>query len=203
MSHQNTRVKGSLEIICGSMFSGKSEELIRRLKRAEIAQQQVFAFKPSIDNRKTTEYVLSHNGNKIKAFAVQHPREVLQLLPEHSSVIGFDEVQFFSQDIIGVICLLIEQGKRIIAAGLDLDFRGIPFGPMPTLLAVADHITKLKAICIQCGRDAQFTQRLVNGKPANYNDPLIVIGAEEFYQARCRNCFVIDRKPSYYYHEQT
>jgi len=193
--------KGSLEIICGSMFSGKSEELIRRIKRSEIAKRQVLTIKPSIDTRKTTEYVLSHNGNKVKAFSLHNPRAILELMTPEIEVVGIDEVQFFSQEIIAVICTLVEQGKRVIAAGLDLDFRGIPFGPMPVLLAIADSITKLKAICIECGKDAQFTQRLVNGVPARHNDPLIVIGAQDYYQARCRGCFTIDQQPNYY-HEQ-
>ena len=186
---------GLLEVVCGSMFSGKSEELIRRLKRAEIAKMNVIAFKHSLDDRKTTEHVISHNGNKIKAFAIHDSNEILKFAHEQIEVVGIDEVQFFSKDIINIICRLVEDGKKVIVGGLDLDFRGIPFGPMPILMAIADKVTKLKAICIECGKDAQFSQRLVNGEPAKHNDPIILVGAEECYQARCRECFVIDKVP--------
>ncbi|OGB84656.1 thymidine kinase [candidate division TM6 bacterium RIFCSPHIGHO2_12_FULL_32_22] len=186
---------GLLEVVCGSMFSGKSEELIRRLKRAEIAKMNVIAFKHSLDDRKTTEHVISHNGTKIKAFAVHDSNEILKLAHDQIEVVGIDEVQFFPKDVIKIICKLIEDGKKVIVGGLDLDFRGIPFGPMPILMAIADKVTKLKAICIECGKDAQFSQRLVNGEPAKHNDPIILVGAEECYQARCRGCFVIDKVP--------
>lgn len=186
---------GSLEVVCGSMFSGKSEELIRRIKRAEIAKQNVLAFKHSLDDRKTTEYVISHNGNKIKAFALQDHKEIKQLVTDSIEVVAIDEIQFFDKEIISIVCQLIEAGKRVIVAGLDLDFRGIPFGPMPVLMAIADNVTKLKAICLECGNDAQFSQRLVNGVPAKFDDPIILVGAQECYQARCRSCFVIDRAP--------
>lgn len=191
-----TEQKGSLELICGSMFSGKSEELIRRLKRAEFAKQSVLVFKHSLDDRSTIEYVVSHGGNKLKAIPIEHPHEILELTSDNVTVVGIDEVQFFDQDVIPVICELIERGKRVIVAGLDLDFCGKPFGCIPTLMAVADSVTKLRAICIDCGDDAHFTQRLVNGKPAKHDDPLIVIGAEEHYQARCRGCHQIDQMPA-------
>lgn len=187
--------KGYLEVVCGSMFSGKSEELIRILKRSEIAKKNVIAFKHSLDDRKTTEYVMSHNGSKLKAYATTDLNEIKKLVTEHVDVIGIDEVQFYNKEIISVICDFLEQGKRVIVAGLDLDFRGIPFGPIPVLMAIADKITKLKAICIECGKDAQFSQRLVNGVPAKFDDPVILVGAEECYQARCRSCFIIDKMP--------
>lgn len=186
---------GYLEVVCGSMFSGKSEELIRILKRSEIAKKNVIAFKHSLDDRKTTEYVISHSGNKIKAYATTDLHEIKKLVTEHIDIVGIDEVQFYDKEIINVICSFLEQGKRVVVAGLDLDFRGIPFGPMPVLMAIADKINKLKAICIECGTDAQFSQRLVNGKPAKFDDPVILVGAEECYQARCRGCFIIDRTP--------
>lgn len=189
--------KGSLEMICGSMFSGKSEELIRRLKRSQLAKQNVVAFKHSLDERTHIEYVVSHNGNKIKAIPTDNPNIILSLVSDDIDVIGIDEVQFFDQKIVNVICQLVETGKRIIAAGLDLDFKQVPFGPVPLLLAIADHVTKLKAICIECGNDAHFTQRLVNAKPAKYDDPTIMVGAQEKYQARCRNCYCIDRQPTF------
>lgn len=188
--------KGSLELICGSMFSGKSEELIRRLKRADFAKQNLLVFKHSLDDRSTIEYVVSHGGTKLKAIPIGKPEEIVELTSQNVTVVGIDEVQFFEKDIIPVICHLIELGKRVIVAGLDLDFRGKPFGPIPTLMAVADKVTKLKAICIHCGDDAHFTQRLVNGQPAKHDDPLIVIGAEEQYQARCRSCHKIDKMPT-------
>lgn len=193
--------KGTLEVVCGPMFSGKSEELMRRLRRAKIAKQQVMTFKPSIDNRHSVEHVVSHDGNKLYAQAIEgdNPNVILTMVELNNiTVVGIDEVQFFSQDIIAVICTLIDQGKRVIIAGLDLDFRGVPFGIVPTLLAIADKITKLNAICCVCGKDANFTQRLVNGLPAQHDDPIIMVGAQEAYQARCRGCFSIDKQPRLY-----
>ncbi len=192
----DTQKKGTLEVICGSMFSGKTEELIRRLNRAEFARLKVIAFKHSLDNsRSDKEYVVSHRGVKIKAIAGDNPSAILKHVDAATQVVGIDEVQFFSLDIINSICQLIELGKRVIVAGLDIDFKGIPFGCMPILLSIADEVTKLKAICIDCGHDAHFTQRLVNGQPARFDDPLILIGAQESYQARCRACYQIDQKP--------
>lgn len=191
--------KGTLEVICGPMFSGKSEELMRRLRRAKIAQQQAMIFKPSIDNRHSIEHVVSHDGNKMYAQAVENVNTILDTVRLHKiNIIGLDEVQFFPQEIISVICTLIDEGKRVIVAGLDLDFRGAPFGCMPILLAIADRITKLDAICCMCGKDAHFTQRLVNGSPAKHDDPIILVGAQEAYQARCRGCFAIDKSPRFF-----
>lgn len=190
--------KGSLEVICGPMFSGKSEELIRRLRRANIAKQKIAVFKPELDTRRGTDRVTSHNGSVMNALPIAHLEDILIHVAEHQiEVIGIDEVQFFPSGIIEVICSLVESGKRVIAGGLDLDFRGVPFGPIPTLLAVADEITKLRSICTVCCRDAHFTQRLVNNTPANFDDPVILLGAEEAYQARCRTCYIIDKKPSF------
>jgi len=187
---------GRLEIICGPMFSGKSEELIRRLRRAQIARLHVLTCKHSLDDRHTIECVVSHDGNKIEAEAVDSVDTILKLGKKNEiNVVGIDEVQWFDSKIISVVCKLIDSGKRVIAAGLDLDFRGVPFGPMPTLLAIADDIEKLQAICTICGKDAHFTQRLVDGKPANFNDPVILVGAQEAYQARCRDCHEINKKP--------
>lgn len=193
MNTMETKKKeaGSLEVICGSMFSGKSEELIRRLHRAQWAQLNVAVFKHFFDNRKSNEHIVSHNGTKLPAYALRNPQDIFMHNTSEMHVVGIDEVQFFSQDIIPIICALIDHGKRVIVAGLDLDFRGKPFGCMPTLLALADSITKLKAICIVCGQDAHFTQRLVNGNPARAQDPLILVGAQEAYQARCRVCHVV------------
>jgi Thymidine kinase len=188
---------GSLEVICGPMFSGKSEELIRRLRRAKIAKQKVAVFKHALDDRSDLVNVTSHNGNSIQAHATDVTATILQKVIDHDySVVGIDEVQFFNTDIITTICTLINSGVRVIVAGLDLDFRGMPFGPIPTLLAIADKITKLQSICTNCGNDAHFTQRLVNNQPAKFDDPIILIGAQEAYDARCRSCYQIDKMPT-------
>lgn len=192
-------IKGKLEVICGSMFSGKTEELIRRLRRAQIAQLKTQVFKHSLDNRLTTEYLHSHGGDKLSAIAVDTAMQIRDLVLPETQVIGIDEVQFFSLELIGVIHALLLQGRQIIAAGLDLDFRGVPFGCIPPLMAIGDTITKLKAVCIECGNDAHFTQRLVNGKPAQFTDPIILVGAQECYQARCRACYHIDQHPKEFY----
>lgn len=189
---------GFLEVICGPMFSGKSEELIRRLRRAKIAKQEVAVFKHALDNRENSTDIRSHNGNTLTGFATADVHNIFKLAVENNvQVVGIDEVQFFSTDIIPVICKLVEARKRVIVSGLDLDFRGVPFGPVPTLLAIADTITKLQAICTECGHEAHFTQRLVNGKPAKYDDPIIQVGAQEAYHARCRGCYTIDRMPEF------
>lgn len=188
-------LQGMLEVICGPMFSGKSEELIRRLRRAKIAQQKVVTFKPHLDNRYALEYVVSHDGNKVDARPLTNVNDIIDIVNTHNAtVIGIDEAQFFSPDLVQTICHLINEHKRVIVAGLDLDFRGTPFGCMPLLLAIADKVTKLQAICTECGHDAHFTQRLVDGNPARFDDPIILIGAQEAYQARCRGCYVIDKQ---------
>lgn len=187
-----------LEVICGSMFSGKSEELIRRLKRAQLAQYSIIVFKHALDNQRTGQaYVASHSGAKLSAIPVEKIEQILELIPKDVDVVGIDEVQFFPNDIINVICTLIDRGVRVVVAGLDLDFRGVPFGCMPVLMAIADEVVKLKAICMRCGADAHFTQRLVDGRPAKHNDPLILVGAQESYQARCRSCHTIDQHPTF------
>jgi thymidine kinase len=194
MYNPTTVTKGTLEVICGPMFSGKSEELIRRLRRAKIAQQNVITFKPNIDNRYLADSVVSHDGTTLEANPIASPDDMLNIISKLDiAVIGIDEVQFFPTEIIATICHLVEHGKRVVVSGLDLDFRGVPFGCMPVLLAIADSITKLRAICCVCARDAHYTQRLVNGFPASYDDPIILVGAKESYQARCRNCFMIDK----------
>lgn len=186
--------KGRLEVVCGSMFSGKSEELIRRLTRSEIAKQKTCVFKHRLDNRMTIDYIHAHNGEQIKAVALENPEDMALFITDEIQVIGIDEVQFFSPDIVEEIVKFVEAGKRVIVAGLDLDFRGQPFGCIPVLMAIADSVTKLNAVCVECGDDAHFTQRLIDNRPAKYNDPIIMVGAQECYQARCRNCFIIDRR---------
>jgi len=190
--------KGSLEVICGPMFSGKSEELIRRLRRAQIARQNVLTCKHSLDDRYMIECIISHDGNKLEAEAIEDVTDIFRLgMNNKIDVIGIDEVQWFNPDIIQIICELIDAGKRVIVAGYELDFRGMPVGPMPTLLSIADKVTKLQAICTICGKDANLTQRLVNNKPAKFGDPDIVVGGAEGYQARCRNCHIIEGKPKF------
>jgi thymidine kinase len=183
-----------LEVIVGSMFSGKSEELIRRVKRAVIARRTVQVFKPSIDDRFGVEVVRSHDGDSFVARPVRSSEEILSLLSKDTTVVGIDEVQFFDQGVIGVVRSLVADGRRVICAGLDLDFRGEPFGPVPTLLALAERVDKLEAICVVCGESATRTQRIVDGVPAFYDEPIIVIGAKEAYEARCRTCHEVPRR---------
>ncbi len=176
----------SMEVICGSMFCGKTEELIRRLRRAIIARKKVQVFKPAIDNRYAVEKVHSHAGMEIDAVPIDDINDVYKYLKDDTDVIGIDEAQFFSADIVKVSEVLINRGIRMIFAGLDTDFRGEPFGSMPILMAKAERVDKLNAICMVCGEPACRTQRLVNGKPANYDDPLVIVGTSEMYEARCR-----------------
>ena len=192
-----TEGMGWLEVICGSMFSGKSEELIRRLRRAKYANQKVVAFKHSSDSRYDNEKLASHSKTFIEGVPVADAREMERLLAEKyydAEVIGIDEVQFFGEDIVPLIERLANNGKRVIAAGLDQNFRGEPFNPMPELLIRAEHVDKLNAICVVCGSPASRTQRLVNGEPAYYDDPIIMVGASESYEARCRKCHVVKRR---------
>jgi len=176
------------------MFSGKSEELIRRVKRAVIARRSVQVFKPAIDDRFGSELVRSHDGDSFVACPVRSSAQILSLLLPETSVVGIDEVQFFDPEIVSVVRDLVADGRRVICAGLDLDFRGEPFGPVPTLLALAERVDKLEAICVVCGESATRTQRIVNGVPADYDDPIIVIGAQEAYEARCRTCHTVPRR---------
>jgi len=183
--------RGSIELICGSMFSGKTEELIRRTRRAVIAKQQVQVFKPAIDTRYETEKVTSHDGLNFEALPVNFAREILDIIHPETTVVAIDEVQFFDTDIVSVCESLAEAGMRVICAGLDLDFRGVPFGPMPDLLARAENVEKLHAICVICGEEASRTQRLIEGNPAAYDDPVVLVGASEVYEARCRQCHAV------------
>ncbi|HEX6594793.1 MAG TPA: thymidine kinase [Bacillota bacterium] len=186
---------GWLEVICGSMFSGKSEELIRRLRRAQYGNLSVSVFKPSIDNRYANDSVVSHNGTSFIAQPVQSAEEIIQQIDDSIDVVGIDEVQFFDEQIISVTDELANRGVRVIVAGLDTDFRGNPFGPMPKLIALSESVTKLNAICPVCGSPANRTQRLINGKPASYDDPIIMVGASESYEPRCRHHHEVPNKP--------
>ena len=176
------------------MFSGKSEELIRRVKRALIARRAVQVFKPLIDDRYGVELVRSHDGDSFVARPVRASAEIAPLLDPETSVVAIDEIQFFDEGIVETCRALVASGRRVICAGLDLDFRGEPFGPVPNLLALAERVDKLEAICVVCGEPATRTQRIVNGVPAFYDEPIIVIGAQEAYEARCRSCHEVPRR---------
>jgi len=184
---------GWLEVVCGSMFSGKTEELIRRVKRAVIAKQRVQVFKPAIDTRYTAEQVASHSGTYYNALPVNDSHQMRELLEVETEVVAIDEVQFFDAEVLVFCRELAESGRRVIVAGLDLDFRGEPFGPMPLLMVEAEQVDKLQAICMTCGAPASRTQRLINGQPASYHDPIILVGATEVYEARCRKHHQVPR----------
>ena len=189
-------LSGRIEVVAGCMFSGKSEELIRRLKRAQIARQKVIALKSSLDDRYGLETITSHSGIRLESAIVASPSDVLRIVEERQvEVVGIDEVQFFDPGIIEVAEYLAGKGVRVILAGLDQDFRGEPFGPMPELLSLAEEVTKLTAVCMVCGRPATRTQRIVNGSPARYDDPVVMIGAAESYEARCREHHVVPGRP--------
>jgi thymidine kinase len=179
---------GRLELICGSMFSGKTEELIRRIRRAVIAKQKVQVFKPAVDSRYHIQRVTSHNGIDFEAHPVQSSADIEGELDPETTVVAIDEVQFFDEGVIDVCEVLAQSGRRVICAGLDMDFRGVPFGPMPQLMARAEEVSKLHAICVICGNEASRTQRLLNGRPASFDDPVVLVGAAEVYEARCREC---------------
>jgi thymidine kinase len=186
--------RGWIEVICGSMFSGKTEELIRRVRRAQIARQKVQVFKPRLDDRYQVEKVASHNGMHLDAIVVGEAKEILPLVDDDTTVVAIDEGQFFDWTIADVCNFLADNGRRVIIAGLDMDFRGEPFGPMPLLMAQAEKVDKLQAICVVCGAPASRSQRLINGQPASYDDPVIMVGADEVYEARCRHCHQVPKK---------
>lgn len=177
---------GRLEVITGPMFCGKTDEMLRRLRRAIIAKQKIQVFKPGFDIRYNSEKVTSHAGNEYDAFPIENTSEIPALLRDDVTLVAIDEAQFFEKEIISVVQGLVDQGIRVIVGGLDMDFRGEPFGQMPILLAQAEVVDKLQAICMVCGEDATRTQRLVDGEPAHYEDPIIIVGASEMYEARCR-----------------
>lgn len=185
---------GWIECICGSMFSGKSEELLRRIKRGVIAKQKVLLFKPSIDNRYDENRVSTHNGNSYDSISIEKSSDILNFVKDTNyDIIGIDEIQFFDNDIVKIINKLADDGIRVIVAGLDMDFKAEPFHPMPEIMAISEMVTKLHAVCNKCGKEASRSQRLINGEPAKYDDPIVVIGASESYEARCRHCHEIER----------
>ena len=189
----NKPSSGWIETVCGSMFSGKTEELIRRVHRAQIARQKVQVFKPTIDTRYAEQEVTSHNGLHVEAVPVESTAQLRTLIAPDTTVVALDEAQFFDDDVVTLCEELADRGMRIIVAGLDMDFRGEPFGPMPTLMARAEQVSKLQAICMVCGGPACRTQRLIDGQPATYDDPIIMVGASEVYEARCRGCHEVMR----------
>lgn len=176
---------GWIEVICGCMFSGKTEELIRRVRRAEYAKQKIQIFKPAIDNRYSEDDVVSHSQNRVKSFKINKIEEIWDLLKDETQVVAIDEVQFFDEKVVDICNELADQGRRVIVAGLDLDYKGIPFGPMPKLLAVAEYITKNSAICVKCGNPATRTQRLIK------DSEKVLVGSQNLYEARCRKCHEI------------
>lgn len=187
---------GWVEVICGSMFSGKSEELIRRVRRAQFAKQNIAVFKPKIDNRYSDEAVVSHNGTSFIARPIAHSTEIFQHIDPEIDLIAIDEVQFFDEEVVKVIQHLADSGHRVVVAGLDQDFRGEPFTVMPALMAIAELVTKLQAVCAVCGSPASRTQRLINGEPASYDDPIILVGASEAYEPRCRHHHEVPKSPN-------
>ena len=186
---------GWIEIICGSMYAGKTEELLRRIRRIEYAKKTILVFKPKIDNRYSDGEVVSHNNERVKSINISNPKDILKYIDPIPYAIAIDEIQFLGKEVVEVCEFLANQGIRVILAGLDKDFRGEPFGIMPELLARAEYVTKLQAICQVCGAPATRTQRIINGKPAKYTDPVVLVGAKEHYEARCRHCHQVEGKP--------
>jgi thymidine kinase len=178
---------GWIEVIAGSMFSGKTEELIRRVRRAQIARQRVELFKPKVDNRYSDSEIVSHDSQKISSHVVESSKEMIPLALE-AQVVAIDEAQFFDEGILQVATTLANMGKRVIVAGLDMDFRGEPFEPIPRLLSIAEYITKTHAICVVCGNPANYTYRTTQSTEK------VVVGADNIYEARCRNCFKLPQK---------
>ncbi|HUQ45412.1 MAG TPA: thymidine kinase [Gemmatimonadaceae bacterium] len=186
---------GWIEVVCGVMFSGKSEELIRRVRRALIAKKRVQVFKSHLDERYSGLYhVSSHDGRTVEAVPVDSPEQIARALVPDTQVVAIDEAQFLPAGIVDLATMLAASGRRVILAGTDTDFRGEPFGPMPQLLAVAEQVDKLHAICVLCGNPASRNQRLIDGRPARYDSPTIMVGGEESYEARCRSCHSVPRR---------
>ena len=201
---QNSKI-GTLEVVTGSMYSGKSEELIRRLRRAEYAKQKIVAFKHAIDNRYGENGVFSHENNSFRAYPVSDVSQMEEIMEKNvdAEVIGIDEVQFFGKKVVDFCKKYVEYGKRVIVAGLDMSFRAEPYEPVPELMSIADQVDKLHAICMVCGKPAYASQRLINGEPAYYDDPLVMVGANENYEARCRRHHIVryrsDKKGKIYF----
>lgn len=187
--------EGWIEVICGCMFAGKTEELIRRINVLSYARKNILVFKPKIDNRYSTTEIASHAGSKVPCIVISEAKEILNHVNYDTDVVAIDEVQFFDEDVVDICEYLADSGLRVMVAGLDKDFRGEPFGVLPDLLTRAEFVTKLTAVCAKCGAPATRTQRIINGKPASFNDPIVLVGAKEAYEPRCRHCHEIVEKP--------
>lgn len=187
--------EGWIEVICGCMFAGKTEELIRRINVLSYARKNILVFKPKIDDRYSTTEIASHAGSKVPCIVISEAKEILNHVNYDTDVVAIDEVQFFDEDVVDICEYLADSGLRVMVAGLDKDFRGEPFGVLPDLLTRAEFVTKLTAVCAKCGAPATRTQRIINGKPASFNDPIVLVGAKEAYEPRCRHCHVIVEKP--------
>ena len=190
--------EGWIEVITGPMFAGKTEELLRRIKRLEYAKKNIIVFKPQIDTRHEVDEVISHNNNRTQSVSVLKAEDMFNYVTAETDVVAIDEVQFLDANTVKVINAFANAGKRVIVSGLDMDFRGEAFSFMPILLSMGEYVTKLSAVCVKCGSPATRTQRIVNGKPARYLDPIVLIGASESYEARCRKCHKVYRKPTPY-----
>ena len=188
--------EGWIEVITGPMYAGKTEELIRRVKRLEFAKQNIIVFKPQIDDRYAKDEVVSHNNSRTRSINISKAKEIMTYVNDDTDVVAIDEIQFLDEESVAICEHLADTGIRVIASGLDRDFRGEPFGFMPKLLSLAEDVTKLSAICVVCHTPATRTQRIVNGKPANYHDPIILVGAKDSYEARCRHCHDVPGRPS-------
>ena len=187
--------EGWIEVICGCMFAGKTEELIRRINVLSYARKNILVFKPKIDDRYYTTEIASHAGSKVPCIVISEAKEILDHVNYDTDVVAIDEVQFFDEDVVDICEYLADSGLRVMVAGLDKDFRGEPFGVLPDLLTRAEFVTKLTAVCAKCGAPATRTQRIINGKPASFNDPIVLVGAKEAYEPRCRHCHEIVEKP--------
>ena len=187
--------EGWIEVICGCMFAGKTEELIRRINVLSYARKNILVFKPKIDDRYSTTEIASHAGSKVPCIVISEAKEILNHVNYDTDVVAIDEVQFFDEDVVDICEYLADSGLRVMVAGLDKDFRGEPFGVLPDLLTRAEFVTKLTAVCAKCGAPATRTQRIINGKPASFNDPIVLVGANEAYEPRCRHCHEIVEKP--------
>ena len=187
--------EGWLEVICGCMFAGKTEELIRRINVLSYARKNILVFKPKIDDRYSTTEIASHAGSKVPCIVISEAKEILNHVNYDTDVVAIDEVQFFDEDVVDICEYLADSGLRVMVAGLDKDFRGEPFGVLPDLLTRAEFVTKLTAVCAKCGAPATRTQRIINGIPASFNDPIVLVGAKEAYEPRCRHCHEIVEKP--------
>ena len=187
--------EGWIEVICGCMFAGKTEELIRRINVLSYARKNILVFKPKIDDRYSTTEIASHAGSKVPCIVISEAKEILDHVNYDTDVVAIDEVQFFDEDVVDICEYLADSGLRVMVAGLDKDFRGEPFGVLPDLLTRAEFVTKLTAVCAKCGAPATRTQRIINGKPASFNDPIVLVGAKEAYEPRRRHCHEIVEKP--------